>query len=197
MSEIGFEFVAVEAAEVVPDDEALAQGFVDGHGEPAPEFGESDEDQAQSLFGVHGEVGEQAEVFEHVVAQVLGLVDDEHRQLFGFGDESGDLVADGAVGGGSRAFGGQAEFPGDGLVHVEHVAGGERDVVDAVEAGMQGGGDCPAGGGFAGADLAGQQADTAQVDEVVDVATNRAGVPTTKAVGRVNGGKKQDTSASF
>ena len=101
VGEIGFEFVAVEAADVVPDDEALAQRFVDGHGESASEFGESDEDQAQALFGVHGEVGEQSEVLEDIVSQVLGLVDDEHGQLFGLFDESGDFVADGTIGGGA------------------------------------------------------------------------------------------------
>ena len=82
-----------------------------------------------------------------VVAQVLGFIDDEDGELFGLGsDETGDFCADGAVGGGARAFGGQPHLPTDRLVHVEHVAGGERDVVDAVLAGMERGGDVAAAG---------------------------------------------------
>ena len=167
MGEVVVEFVAGEGADVMSDDEALAQGFVDCHGEPAAQFGQPDEQQAQAPVGVHVEVGEQPEVFEDVVSEVVCLVDDEHGELLGFGDQAGDLVADGAIGVGSRAFGGQAEFPGDGHVHVEHAAGGERDVVDAMQSRVQSGGDVPADGGLAGADLAGQQADAAQFDEVL------------------------------
>ena len=95
-----------------------------------------------------------------------GLVDDQDGQLPGLLDEPRDLVADGAVGGGAGALLGEAELPGDGLVHVEHVAGGRRDVVDAVQAGMEAGGDAAADGGLAGPDLAGQEADAAQLDEM-------------------------------
>ena len=95
-----------------------------------------------------------------------GLVDDQDGELPGLLDEPRDLVADGAVGGGAGALLGQAELPGDGLVHVEHVAGGQRHVVDAVQAGMEAGGDAAADGGLAGPDLAGQEADAAELDEV-------------------------------
>ena len=95
VGEVVVEFVAVEPAEVVAHDEALVQGLVHGHGQAPAQFGQSHQHQAQPVFGVHGEVGEQSEVFEHVVSQVLGLVDDEHGRLFGFGHEAGDFVADG------------------------------------------------------------------------------------------------------
>ena len=64
------------------------------------------------------------------------------------------------------ALGGQAELPGDGLVHVEDVAGGEGDVVDAEQAGVEVGGDVSANGGLAAADLAGQQPDAAQLEQM-------------------------------
>ena len=166
--DIGIDLVAVEPGEVVSDDEALGERFVHGHGEAAPELGEADQDEAQALLGIHGEVGEQAEVFEHVVAQMMGLVDDQHRHLLGFGDEPGDLVADCLAGGGAGPLYGQAELPCDGLVHVEYVAGGERDVVDAVEPGVKARGEMAAHGGLARADLAGEQADAAQVDKVAE-----------------------------
>ena len=44
VGEILVELVALEAADVVSDDESLAQRFVHGHGESAPRFGESDEE---------------------------------------------------------------------------------------------------------------------------------------------------------
>ena len=80
------------------------------------------------------------------------LVDDEHGELLRLGEEAANLVADGAVGRGPGALLGEAEFASDGLVHVEDVAGGQRDVAVAAQAGMQSGGDVPADGGFAGAD---------------------------------------------
>ena len=52
------ELVAVESVEVVAHDEALGERFVHGHGEAAAQLGESDEQQAQAVFGVHGEVGQ-------------------------------------------------------------------------------------------------------------------------------------------
>ena len=88
MGEVVVELVAAEAADVVADDEALAERLVDGHGQPAVEFGESGEQHAQAAFGVHLEVGEEPEILEDVVAQVLGLVDDEDRQLLGLLDET-------------------------------------------------------------------------------------------------------------
>jgi len=82
---------------MVTHDEALCEGFVAGHGEASSQLGESDEQQAQAVLAVHGEVGEESEVFEDVVAQVLGFVDDEHGELFGFTDEACDFGADGAL----------------------------------------------------------------------------------------------------
>ena len=99
---------------------------------------------------------------------MMGLVDDQHRQLFGFRHQTGDLVADGLACGGAGALDGQAEFPCDLLVDVEHVAGGQRDVVDAIETGVESCGEVSADGCLAGSHLAGEQADAAQVDEMAE-----------------------------
>ena len=61
----------------------LGERFVHGHGEAAAQLGEPDEQQAQAVLGVHGEVAQQAKIFEDIVAQVLGLVDDEDGELLG------------------------------------------------------------------------------------------------------------------
>ena len=105
------EFLAVESGEVVAHDEALGERFVHGHGQASAQFGESDEHQAQAVLGVHDEVGQQPQVFQDVVSQVLGLVDNEHGELLGLAHQSGDFFADGAPRGGARAFGGKPQLP--------------------------------------------------------------------------------------
>ena len=82
MGEIGVEFVAVETAEMVADDEALVERFVDRHGEAAAQFGEADQQQTQPVIGVHRVVGQESQVVEYVVAQELRLVDDQDGQQF-------------------------------------------------------------------------------------------------------------------
>ena len=91
VGEVGVELRAVEAWEVVAHDESLCERFVAGHGEAPAQLGESDEEQAQAVLGVHGVVGQQSEVFEDVIAQVLCFVDDEHGELLGLAHPSGDL----------------------------------------------------------------------------------------------------------
>ena len=188
VGEVGVELCALDAGEVVAHDEALCERFVAGHGEAAAQLGETDEQQAQAVVAVHGEVGQEAEVFEDIVAQVLGFVDDEHGELLGLAHQSGDFFADGAVGGGARALGGKPQLPGDGLVHVEDVAGGQGDVADAVQAGMQCGGDVAAYGGFARADLAGDEGDALELDEVMQSSLGlAAGVGLEQLVGVCRG----------
>ena len=98
---------------------------MDCHRQPAPQFAETDQQQAQAVLGIHVEAGEQAQILKDVVAEVLGLVDDQHRQLLGLLGQARELGANGAVGGGTRAFGRQAKLPGDDLVGVEDAAGGQ------------------------------------------------------------------------
>jgi hypothetical protein len=97
---------------------------------------------------------------------VLGLVHDEDRPHLRLDAEPGHLGANDAVGGGAAPLGGQAQLPGDGLVHVGHVAGGERHVEDSVEAGVERGRHLAADGGLAAPGLAGDEADATQVEEV-------------------------------
>ena len=59
MGEVGVEFVAVKCAEVVAYDEALGERFVAGHGEAASQLGKPHEQQAQAVFAIHGEVGQE------------------------------------------------------------------------------------------------------------------------------------------
>ena len=56
VDEIVVEFAAVEPREVMAHDEALGERFVAGHGEAAAQLGQPDQEQAQAVLGVHGEV---------------------------------------------------------------------------------------------------------------------------------------------
>ena len=79
-------------------------------GRSPAQLDEPHQERAQAAPGVHTEVGELSEILEDVVAQVLGLVDDQAGEL-PLRDESCDLVAPGAVGGGPGAFLGHSERP--------------------------------------------------------------------------------------
>ena len=134
----------------------------------AAALGEADEDETHAGFGVHGEVGQQAQVFEGIVAQVVRLVDDEDGQLSGLLCKAGDFDTDGVMGRGTGALAAEAELPGDGLVHVEHVAGAQGDVVHAIQAWKELCGEVSAHGGLSAAELSGEQADAFEFDEVVE-----------------------------
>ena len=57
---------------MVLHDEAPVEGFVHGHAQAPAQLGQSDEQQAESGGGVHVEVGQQLEVLDHVVSEVVG-----------------------------------------------------------------------------------------------------------------------------
>jgi len=92
MGEIGRQLLAAEGRDVVADDDPLCEGFVHGHGETAAEFGLAEEEQTQTVLGIHLIVGEEAEVFEHVGAEVMGFIDDQHRANAGIGAEAGETL---------------------------------------------------------------------------------------------------------
>ena len=139
--EVGAELVGAEGGEVEAHGEALAEGLVDGHGQAAAQLGLAAEEQADAVVGAHRVVGEPpAHLRELVAAEALGLIEDEYGTGARRGHQARHLVLDLMVEGRTGALDGQAELPGDGLVEVHGVAGGERDVEDLVEAGMQAGG---------------------------------------------------------
>ena len=83
MHQIGGQLVAGQTAEVVADDDPLADGLVDGHPETTTELRLADEQQAEPVLRVHLIVCEQSQVLEHIGAKVMGLVDDQERAAAG------------------------------------------------------------------------------------------------------------------
>lgn len=97
---------------------------------------------------------------------MLRFVDDQHRPLLGFEAQAGHFAADGAVEGGPAPLRLQSQLPGDALVEVHRVAGGERDIEDPVRAGVQRSSDLPTQSGLPAADIGRDQTDAAQVQQV-------------------------------
>ena len=126
----------------------------------AAQFGLADQHDLQQLALVGFQVGQQAQLLQHIGRQVLRLVDDEHAALAGGvtleqkGVERVDVVLDrGRVRGGSRRdvelLADRLQQLGDGELGVEdvgHMAAGRNLLQEAA-----------ADGGLAGADVAGEQ----------------------------------------
>ena len=49
----GTDFLAVEGAEVEADHDALREGLMGGHGKPAAQLCQADQQQAKPLLGIH------------------------------------------------------------------------------------------------------------------------------------------------
>ena len=79
--QVRLEFLALQAAEVVAHHHALGERLVVRHRDAPPQFALADQQQAQAALGIEAEIGEQAEFVEHLVAQVMGLVDEQQREL--------------------------------------------------------------------------------------------------------------------
>jgi hypothetical protein len=150
----------------------------------------ADQQQTQPVLGIHLIVGQQPEILEDVGPEMVGFIDDQDGAAARVGAQAGDLGLDLAIERGAGAFDAEAHLPGDGLVEVHDVAGGERHVDDAVEAGVELREDFATGAGLAAAAVAGDQPDAAQVEEVreadLELATGGRGK---QIVGAISGPK--------
>ncbi len=99
---------------------------------------------------------------------MVRLVDDEQRVDARVVAKPGDFGADLPVERGAAALDGQAQLPGDGLVQVHDVAGGQGHVQDPPQPRVQRVGDHADDGGLAAAGLARDQADAAHLEQVAE-----------------------------
>ena len=164
--EKGGQLLARERRHRVTHHRALVERLVHGHGDAAAQLALPAENEAEAVVGVHRVVGEEAQLFEHIAAQVMGLVDDEHRPEARFGAQARDLGANLAVERSAVALDGETKLPGDALVHVHRVARGQRDVGDLVESPVKLRAEAAASGRLAAAAVARDEADAAQLDQV-------------------------------
>ena len=148
----------------VAQGDALLQGGQDGEFHGAAQGGLADEQAGEGRVGVEVVVGEHPYGLELLVAQQVGLVDDQDggfAALVAFGGQDG-----GGLGGepGAGAVGLAAEGGDDHLVQAADADHGVGQVDDGVPGGVQAGQDGADRGGLAGPDFACDDADRAFAD---------------------------------
>ena len=170
VGQVGRGLRRVQRTQVVARDDALRELLQARFGEALAQLGLADQHDLQQLVRVGLQIRQQAQLFEHLAAEVLRLVDDQQAVPSGRmpGQQEGVERVHAslqAVLGGAR----QPEF----LQHrVQQLGGAELGVEDVghVAVGRQLGQEAAAHGGLAGADLAGQQHEaTAALDPVEQV----------------------------
>ena len=154
-----------QRVEVKTRDHALGQLLQLRAGQHRAQFGLADQHDLQQLAFAGFEVGQQAQLLQHVGAQVLCLVDDQHAALAGRvalqqeGVQRVDVVLDrDHAGGGLRHR--DVELLADRLQQLRHRQLGVEDVGHMAAFGdlLQ---EAAAHGGLAGADVAGEQHEAA------------------------------------
>ena len=166
--DVVFDLRAFEGVDMASHDNALVEGFVYPHGEALAQFAGADEQQAQARITVHAEVGEQAQLLESLVGEVVGLVEDQQRGLSRLLDEARDLAADGPPVGDAMGGVGLAEGLCEDTIDIEDAAGRQVDIADLVETLVEAVTDHAAHSGLSAAGCAGEQADAAQLEQVAD-----------------------------
>ncbi len=68
MYQVRSDLVAVEAGNVVADDDSLGERLVGRHAQAPTQLGLANEKQAETILGVHLVIGEQAQIFEYLGA---------------------------------------------------------------------------------------------------------------------------------
>ena len=146
----------VEGFEVEADGDALVEGLVGSEAELVGQVGLAEEDEGDQGSGIHLVVEQEAQLVEELRGQEVGFVDDEQdvAALAGQVVEGGAELREEA-----HKAEGRLDLEGEEDLAVEggdaQVGIGEID--DGVEVAVEGLGEGADGGGFAGADVAGDE----------------------------------------
>jgi len=124
--------------------------------------------QRQVRARVHLEVEQKRQKLERLVAEQLGFVQGEDGVLFFRLMEANDGLRDLVHQVGTAVGRFEVEAAGDEAQQVQGRARGPVDVDEFVQIGMESAEDGTDGGGLARADLAGDQADGAMIDDKLD-----------------------------
>ena len=110
MPDIGGDLVRPQAAKGVVHGDALAESFVDRFFEGVVQVRFPAQDESEAVKGVVVEIHQHLEVFEHGIAQVLGLIDGKDKGLLLFLIKVMDPVLYGLEHDGLAAFGLKTEL---------------------------------------------------------------------------------------
>ena len=134
----------------------------------APQQRLADQQQSEVARGIHVEVQQQRQLFQGGMRQQLGFVADENGMLLFALVETHDGIGDLAHQVAAEVRRLQVQFQGDLAQQVQRRAGGEVQVEDLVEVGIERGGEDARGGGLAGAHFAGEQADAVMLRQKLE-----------------------------
>ena len=127
MLDVLADFVAIQRTQVIADGDALAQLAQIVIVQALPQLGLAHKHDLQELAVVGLEIGQQADLFEELVGEILRFIDDEHGIAAGvcFGEEEAVDFGDGfqAI----HALDVEAELHGDGLDELVGVQDGIED----------------------------------------------------------------------
>ena len=165
MLEVELRGVAIEAAQRVADGEPLRQGLEVDPLEGLPQAVLTREEDGQGGVVVPIEIRQDGQEGEDVGAQSLGLVEDEEDAEVALVGEATDLLLDGAQRQGAGVGRLEAELEADLATEVAGIDGGVVEIDGAYLLGVELVAQTSQGGGFAAAELAGQEAETAVLDE--------------------------------
>ena len=174
-------FLGAQRVEVEAGDDPLGQLLQLGPRQHVAQLGLADQHDLQQLAFVGFQVGEQAQLLQHLGAELLGLVDNEHAVAAGRVGLQQELVEQPrpvahGFGACRRAGGDHTEV----LTHGLHQLGGGEARVDdighvAVRRHLLQ--ETAADGGLAGADLAGEHHEAATAVQPVEKVGQRLAVP--------------------
>ena len=155
----------VEGGEVVAHGETLVEGLMDSQAEGRAERGVADQEESGEGLAIHIEAEEQTELFEHVLGQEVGFVDDDQGSAALVGQEivKGSADSGDHTRGGVRGF--VAEVKQQLPIQSGDAGGGVGEIDDEVTVEVKAGGESAHGGGFARAKLAGDEAEALLADE--------------------------------
>lgn len=174
MIQIAAHIIEVEPFEVAFGDNPRCQGRGMSERELVDDGGLSDEDERQIGFGILFELDEGMQFGKDFQSQQGGLVDDQNGFEFFSGDEVFDFRADhGCHDGFGRADTGNTDGRCDLSVEFENGSGCGNEMKTDVFGGMKQSLGVADGGGFPGADFAGDNGNTAQREGIVEAGLDR------------------------
>ena len=166
MPDIGGDLVRPQAAKGVVHGDALAESFVDRFFEGVVQVRLPAQDESEAVKGVVVEIHQHLEVFEHGIAQVLGLIDGKDKGLLLFLIKVMDPVLYGLEHDGLAAFGLKTELVTQLLVEFADRDGRETDILHIIKVFVQRGFELPETEGFPHAGRSSENADPADVLQI-------------------------------
>jgi len=167
VTDIGDGLSQVKRRQVVVGGDALVKGFMGGQAQDAAQLGLANQEQNAQGLAVHIGGEEQAQGFEDSHGEKVGFVEDDERQAVLGVQQFMEGRADTGHGFGLAEDGFMAQGGQQVAVDTGQAQEGIGEVDDEIAVRIETGGETAHAGGLAGAGLAGDQAQAAVLEQVV------------------------------